>query len=93
MTNDHAHDSRVSLADDPNDHVAAYIAAFNTGSAEALDEVYEANAVVFPRPGHPMAGSETPPLSAPSAPTGTRRSVSTIPRLMRRWQRGTLWLA
>ncbi len=64
MTNDHAHQPSpghqpsVELADEPEDHVAAYIAAFNTGSVEELDKVYEEHAVVVPRPGHPASGAD-----------------------------------
>lgn len=41
MSRDHEDRPKISLADDAAHHVAAYMAAFNTGSAEALDEVYE----------------------------------------------------
>jgi len=62
MTHDHAHQPNfdhqpaVDLADEAVSHVAAYIAAFNTGSAEALDQVYEEQAAVVPRPDHPATG-------------------------------------
>lgn len=64
MTNDHACQSRperqltVELASRPEDQVAAYIAAFNTGLVEELDQVYEEDAVVVPRPGHPANGMD-----------------------------------
>ncbi len=64
MTHDHAHQPNaghqlsVELADEPGYHVAAYIAAFNTGSVEALDKVYEEHGAVVPRPGHPATGAD-----------------------------------
>ncbi len=37
-------------------HVAAYCAAFATGSADAVDTFYEPGAVLVPQPGAPVTG-------------------------------------
>lgn len=44
-------------SDGPGDHVAAYIAAFNSGSAEAVDALYEESGLVVPRAGSPLGGA------------------------------------
>lgn len=41
---------------DPSEHVADYCAAFAEGSGALLDRLYEPDAVIVPRPGHPLAG-------------------------------------
>ncbi|BCJ48287.1 hypothetical protein GCM10010168_26470 [Actinoplanes ianthinogenes] len=38
-------------------HLAAYTAAFATGSSAALDDFYEPDAIVVPQPGTPRAGA------------------------------------
>lgn len=43
------------LAEDPADQVAAYGDTFARGSADLLDQHYEAGAVLVPRPGHPLS--------------------------------------
>jgi ketosteroid isomerase-like protein len=58
MTDNHAIRSTVRLAEDPTDQVAAYCATFARGSAELLDHHYEAGAVLVPRPGHPVTGTD-----------------------------------
>jgi ketosteroid isomerase-like protein len=64
MTHDHRraprseHEQSVELADEPGDHVAAYVAAFNTGSIDKLEMLYEDHSVVVPRPGHPATGAD-----------------------------------
>jgi ketosteroid isomerase-like protein len=40
----------------PADLVTAFIAAFNSGSADAVDTLYEDSAVVIPAPGQPLSG-------------------------------------
>ena len=54
------HDLRpgVRLADDATDLVAAYCATFATGSGELLDQHYEPDAVLVPRPGHEVTGAQ-----------------------------------
>ncbi|GAA4607131.1 ketosteroid isomerase-like protein [Actinoplanes octamycinicus] len=42
--------------DDLTAHLAAYLAAFATGSLAALDEFYEPDAIVVPQPGAPRTG-------------------------------------
>jgi len=44
----------TQLAEDPNDHVSAYCATFAKQSGELLDLHYEPDAVLVPRPGHPL---------------------------------------
>ncbi|BEL04592.1 hypothetical protein Q0Z83_027830 [Actinoplanes sichuanensis] len=39
---------------DVDGHVAAYVAAFATGSADVMDRLYEPGAVLVPRPGVPL---------------------------------------
>jgi ketosteroid isomerase-like protein len=58
MTDAHNLRSRVRLAEDPTDHVAAYCATFATGSGERLDHHYEPGAVLVPRPGHPLTDAQ-----------------------------------
>lgn len=53
MTIIHATPSINPSADDPADLVARFVEAFNSGSAEALDALYEDVSMVVPRPGHP----------------------------------------
>ena|SRR2546421_1145130 len=57
---DSNHDSRssVRLAQHPTEQVAAYCATFATGSGELLDHHYEADALLVPRPGHPVTGTD-----------------------------------
>jgi ketosteroid isomerase-like protein len=43
---------------DPSTLVAAYVAAFNSGSAEAVDELYEGSALVVPRVGSSLGGPD-----------------------------------
>jgi ketosteroid isomerase-like protein len=42
--------------DDPARIIEAYLAAFNTGDATALESVYEPGGVLVPRPGIPVTG-------------------------------------
>ncbi|CAL99705.1 uncharacterized protein (TIGR02246 family) [Saccharopolyspora erythraea NRRL 2338] len=58
MTTDHDNRTAPFRADDPAQHAAAYVAAFNSGDREALDQVYEDAAVLVPVPGHPVTGAE-----------------------------------
>ncbi|MCP2259973.1 Ketosteroid isomerase homolog [Streptoalloteichus tenebrarius] len=53
-----AHDPSVPLTTDPAQHPAAFAAAFATGRGDLLDQVYEPDAVLVPRPGHPVTGAE-----------------------------------
>lgn len=48
----------VNLARQVERHVAAYLAAFATGSATELDHLYEDHAVVVPQPGLAMGGPD-----------------------------------
>lgn len=57
MTDQHATHRAVRLAEDPTEHVAAYIATFADGSGELLDRHYEPEAVLVPRPGNPMTNA------------------------------------
>lgn len=52
------HDAPESLG--PESLVAAFLAAFAAGDADRLDEVYEADAVLVPRPGAPVTGPDRP---------------------------------
>ncbi|WP_020574351.1 YybH family protein [Actinopolymorpha alba] len=47
-----------TVADDLARHVAAFVTAFNTGDAEALDALYAERAVLVPVPGHPVSGDQ-----------------------------------
>lgn len=59
MTADHdAHEPLPALTDDPAQHPAVYVAAFNTGDARAVEHVYDELGVLVPRPGHPVTGAE-----------------------------------
>jgi ketosteroid isomerase-like protein len=42
---------------DPSSLVAAYVSAFNSGSGEAVDELYEGPALVVPQAGSPFGGA------------------------------------
>ena len=57
MTDQHASHHAVRLAEDPAEHVAAYVATFAGGSGELLDRHYEPQAVLLPRPGQPITGA------------------------------------
>ncbi|MFE3455373.1 YybH family protein [Nonomuraea sp. NPDC059194] len=48
------HDS--ALTEDPARHHEVYVAAFNTGDVNAVEQVYEDLAVLVPAPGQPMTG-------------------------------------
>lgn len=52
------HFSSVPLTADPAEHPFVFEAAFNTGSAEVLDTVYEADAVFVRRDGVQVRGAE-----------------------------------
>ncbi|MEO3797467.1 DUF4440 domain-containing protein [Nonomuraea sp. B10E15] len=55
-----AHDTsrpRVVLAGDPGSAAARFVAAMNARDAQALDHVYEDDAVLVPVPGHPVTGA------------------------------------
>jgi uncharacterized protein (TIGR02246 family) len=41
----------------PEDLVTAFVAAFNSGSADAVDALYEDTGVVIPVPGQPLSGA------------------------------------
>ncbi|MGW0365995.1 YybH family protein [Streptomyces sp. NPDC002990] len=51
------HVSTVSLTTDPEQHPAAFAAAFNTGDPAAVQRMYEPEAVFVPRPGAPVRGA------------------------------------
>src|SRR6266550_5779184 len=76
---DSNHDSRssVRLAQHPTEQVAAYCATFATGSGELLDHHYEADALLVPRPGHPVR------VRIGSPPTGTCSGWACPSRRMR----------
>lgn len=57
-TNHDDHEPRVALTDDPAQHHAVYVAAFNTGDSSAVEQVYDELGVLVPRPGHPVTGPE-----------------------------------
>lgn len=58
MTDNHADQPIIDLADEPAQLVQAYVAAFSTGSAKALDRFYEDQGAVVPLPGHPVVGED-----------------------------------
>lgn len=47
----------IQPAHDPHEHVAAYCAAFATGSSALVDRFYEPGGVLVPQPGAPVTGS------------------------------------
>lgn len=53
MTPPHANQSTPAQPDDPADLVARFVTAFNSGSAEAIDRLYDDAGLVVPRPGYP----------------------------------------
>ncbi len=44
------------LAGDPDGPAARFVTAMNAGDLQAIDHVYEDDAVLVPVPGHPVAG-------------------------------------
>ncbi|RVX41304.1 ketosteroid isomerase-like protein [Nonomuraea polychroma] len=46
----------VILAGDPDTPAARFVAAMNSGDPQALDHVYEPDAVLVPVPGQPVTG-------------------------------------
>lgn len=54
VNRDHA--PTVLLTADPEQHPAVFARAFNTGSLDAVCQVYEPGAVFVPRPGDPVTG-------------------------------------
>ena len=42
----------------PEQLVANFVAAFNSGNAEALDDAYVPEAVLVPHPGYPATGDD-----------------------------------
>ncbi|XNL31537.1 DUF4440 domain-containing protein [Longispora sp. K20-0274] len=50
------HQPTIVLTSDPEQHPAAFAAAFNTGSLAAVERVYEECAVFVPSPGQPLTG-------------------------------------
>ncbi|MFM9367762.1 YybH family protein [Streptomyces sp. Da 82-17] len=51
------HGPTVSLTASPGQHPAVFAAAFNSGSPEALAQVYTEDAVFVPRPGETVTGA------------------------------------
>ncbi|MEU6786258.1 nuclear transport factor 2 family protein [Nonomuraea angiospora] len=47
---------RVVLSGDADSPAARFVAAMNSGDPQALDHVYEDDAVLVPVPGHPVTG-------------------------------------
>ncbi|MFB9878031.1 YybH family protein [Planobispora siamensis] len=47
---------RVHLTEDPALHHSVFVDAFNAGDPAAVDQTYEENGLVVPRPGHPLTG-------------------------------------
>ncbi|GIF40231.1 hypothetical protein Axi01nite_45420 [Actinoplanes xinjiangensis] len=47
----------VRPASDVDGHVAAYVAAFATGSSAVMDRLYEPDAVLVPQPGTPLTSA------------------------------------
>ncbi|MFI0422101.1 YybH family protein [Spongiactinospora sp. 9N601] len=50
------HDTEAEPLTALHAHLAAYVAAFNAGDAQAVDRMYEQASVVVPSPGTPMTG-------------------------------------
>lgn len=48
----------TTLHDDPLALIDGYVAAFNAGDAAALEDAFEPDALVVPRPGMAMAGAQ-----------------------------------
>jgi uncharacterized protein (TIGR02246 family) len=48
----------TTIHDDPTALIDGYVEAFNAGDVAALDDAFEKDAVVVPRPGMPMAGQQ-----------------------------------
>lgn len=46
------------IHDDPLTLIDGYVAAFNAGDRAALEDAFEPDALVVPRPGMPMAGEQ-----------------------------------
>jgi ketosteroid isomerase-like protein len=44
--------------DDPTKLPAAFMAAFNSGNAQELEQLYDSAGVLVPRPGHPVTGPD-----------------------------------
>jgi ketosteroid isomerase-like protein len=57
MANNHVPQPAAPHPAELADHVAAFTAAFRTGSAERLDDLYEARGLLVPKPGHPVTGA------------------------------------
>ncbi len=59
MTTDHdSRDPRAARTDDPAQHAAAFVNAFNSGDSTAVEQLYEDLGVLVPSPGHPVTGPE-----------------------------------
>jgi ketosteroid isomerase-like protein len=41
-----------------HDLIEAFVAAFNRGDADALDDIYDEHSVLVPAPGQPMTGDQ-----------------------------------
>lgn len=48
----------TSFHDDPSYPSTAFVAAFNAGDVAGLDNAYEPDAVLVPRPGMPVTGAD-----------------------------------
>ncbi|HEY3034649.1 MAG TPA: DUF4440 domain-containing protein [Streptosporangiaceae bacterium] len=57
MVNNDNFRPHARLAQNADDHVPAYLETFALGSGALLDHHYEADAVLVPRPGHPVTGA------------------------------------
>ncbi|MFC9254178.1 YybH family protein [Amycolatopsis thailandensis] len=75
------HHSSVPLTADPAEHPFVFQAAFNTGSAEILDTVYEPDAVFVRRDGVQVSGAER--RSANGRILGLGKPIEVTPRQVR----------
>ncbi len=56
--NHDAHEFHIALNNDPAQHHAVFMAAFNTGDVRAVEQVYDDLGVLVPRPGCPVTGPD-----------------------------------
>ncbi|MEV4167558.1 YybH family protein [Nonomuraea dietziae] len=57
MNSHDASQPHVILAGEPDSPAARFVAAMNSGDPQAIDHVYEDDAVLVPVPGHPVTGA------------------------------------
>jgi ketosteroid isomerase-like protein len=50
------HDTNVSGADQPEQLLSTFVAAFDAADSRAIERIYEDGAVLAPRPGQPVTG-------------------------------------